>query len=225
MMVPDTHAELIGKLSELPEAKITEFVNVLRSAGSHFNVEDLSNEVSNRLEIPRALTSGIITVLGSLYLTKDARRAPLEEFVDEVGEALKRSKAFPREAAEARWNSVRRFFLEALALENTLGTAAKAGYVLTQHERIFVNARILTDVRPIFHSEVSETPGAATIIHMLRITERDNHRQQTDTYFALDSNDLRLLKELIDRAQKKEATIRSLMDTAGLKVLEPKPTF
>lgn len=223
--IPEKDVELIGKLSELPEPKIAEFLHVLRSAKPHFNVADLSSEVSRRLDLPAALTNGIISVLGSLYLTKDARRTPLEVFVNEVGAALRTEGAFSQEAAEARWKKVRNFFVAALSLENTLGTAAKAGYVLTQHERIFVGARILTDIRPIFHSNVSEKPGAATIIHMLRVTERDNHGKYTDKYFALDSNDIKSLKELLDRAEKKEETLRSLMKSAGVTVLDPRATF
>jgi hypothetical protein len=61
----------------------------------------------------------------------------------------------------------------ALALDDTVGTAAKAGPVLTEHERIFEDARILTDVRPIFHPDLSEKPNAAVIVHMLRLTTRD----------------------------------------------------
>lgn len=224
--VPEQHVALIRKFLELPDAKIKEFVGVLQSANPQFNVADLSDEVSKRLDLPRDLTSGVIRILGSLYLTRDAGKVPLETFVDqEVGPALKRAGTFSQDTAEAQWKKLRSFLIAALSLENTLGTAAKAGYVLTQHERIFVNARILTDIRPIFHSNVSEKPGSATLVHMLRMTHRDNHRNYLDEYFALDSNDIRHLKELIDRALKKEETLKALMKNAGVTVLDPKETF
>lgn len=106
-----------------------------------------------------------------------------------------------------------------------MGTAAKAGYILTQHERIFVGARILTDLRPIFHQNVSEKPGAAVIIHMLKIMQRDNHKNYQDQYFALDSNDIRSLKALIDRALKKEESLRDAMKDSGVVILNPKESF
>jgi hypothetical protein len=112
-----------------------------------------------------------------------------------------------------------------LSLERSVGTAAKAGPVLTQHERIFVGARIMTDLRPIYHLDVSEKPDAAVIIHMLRITQRDNFGVHSDQYFALDSNDIAAMKELIDRAEKKEKTLKSIMQNSGVTVLDPKFFF
>ena len=89
----------------------------------------------------------------------------------------------------------------------------------------FVAARILTDIRPIFHLDVLEKPESALLVHMLRITERDTFGKRADTYFALDSNDVRRLKGLVDRALKKEETLRNLMKDSGVTVLSPKETF
>jgi hypothetical protein len=167
--------------------------------------------------------------LTSLYRTKDADgTTALETFIDRgVARALRKAAIFPGEDAAVQWARLRKFFIAALSLENVVGTAAKAGYVLTQHERIFVKARILTDVRPIFHSNVSEKPGSALIIHMLQMTQRDNQdpHKVEDLYFALDSNDISSLKALLDRALQKEETLRALMTESGVAVLYPKATF
>jgi hypothetical protein len=60
---------------------------------------------------------------------------------------------------------------------------------------------------------------------MLRITQRDNFGHQSDEYFALDSNDLTLLKELIERATKKEQTLKGIMESSGMAVLDPRFFF
>jgi len=113
----------------------------------------------------------------------------------------------------------------ALALNDTVGVAAKAGPVMTEHERIFEDARILTDVRLIFHPDLSEKPSTAVVVHMLRLTTRDmlGHRQAQ--YFALDSNDIRFMQQLLDRAIKKEETLKQLMKSSTVEIIEPKAFF
>jgi len=57
------------------------------------------------------------------------------------------------------------------------------------------------------------------------MTQRDNHGNSTDQYFALDSNDIRRIGALIDRALKKEETLKNLMKDSGVTVLNPKDIF
>ena len=226
LRVPEQQIVHIQKFLELPDDKIQGFLDALAKAGPQFNVSDLSGEVSASLELPRDLTEGIVLVLASLYRTRDVQNTPIETFVDqEVFAALKNAETFSEKKVDAQWATLRKFLIAALSLESTVGTAAKAGYILTQHERIFVNARILTDVRPIFHLNVSEKPDSAVIVHMLRITQRDNFQHHAEQYFALDSNDIRVLKALIDRAMKKEETLKGLMKDSGVTVLHPKSIF
>jgi hypothetical protein len=63
------------------------------------------------------------------------------------------------------------------------------------------------------------------IVHMLRITQRDDYQNQTDFYFALDSRDIVLMKGLLDRAAEKESTLKELMKDARVAIIEPKPFF
>jgi len=225
LRVPADQIGHIKKFLELPDETIDRFLSVLTNAGPQFNVADLATEISGQLDVPPPLAEGIVRVLASIYLTRDFR-TPIEKFVDrEVFFALKRAQAFPAETVELQWKRLRKFLVAALSLERSLGTAAKAGPVLTQHERIFTGARIMTDLRPIYHLDVSEKPDAAVIIHMLRITQRDNFGHHSDEYFALDSNDIAAMKELITRAENKEKTLKGIMENSGVTVLNPKLFF
>jgi hypothetical protein len=115
--------------------------------------------------------------------------------------------------------------LHALSLEGILGTTAKAGEILTEHEKIFETARVMTDFRPIFHVDVSEKPDAGLVIHMLKITQRDKHSRKFDAYYALDTNDIAKLMGVLDRAVKKEKALRKTMEDAGLRVLDVKAFY
>jgi hypothetical protein len=60
---------------------------------------------------------------------------------------------------------------------------------------------------------------------MLKMSQRDNYGNRSDLYFALDSNDIRLLKGIIERALEKEATLKGLIEGSGVKVLDVKATY
>lgn len=228
---------------DLPDDAQKDFLKALKNADADFNIYDLANEIVRQLPLPRALVVGFLQSVALMYLEKEKYPGSLEAFLDsEVKAAIKNglvaqsrkpakdetesSQTSPKEEEiEGRWVKIRQFLAVALTLDKTVGTAAKAGPVMTDHEHIFVDARILSDVRLVFHPDVSERPDAAAIVHMLRITTRDIFGAYKTEYFALDSNDIRLMKQLMERAAKKEDTIIKTMESSGVKILTPKGIF
>jgi hypothetical protein len=223
LRVPASQVPSIKKLSELSPAKIDEFTKALESADPHFNTFMLADQVSRQLDLPVALISEILRVLAGLYLTYDRERKSIDKFVDEdVFIALKTARVFgDTNTVDENWPKLKKFFAKALSFHRTVGTASKAGHILTQHERIFQTANVVTDVRPIFHRDLDEEPEAALIIHMLRITQRDRKGDTLDFYFAMDSNDIKVLKSAIERAMKKEETLMKQMKKANITCLKP----
>jgi len=220
LRVPPQQIGHIKKFLELPDDKIKDFLDGLANAGPQFNVADLAQKISESSQVPGETSEGMIGVLKSLYLTRNQNQA-LKLFIDQtVYRSLVKAEVFPPDSDQ--WKRLRPFLIKALSCERTLGTAVKAGPILTAHERIFSGAKIISDIRPIFHLDVAEKPDAAMIVHMLRITQRDGDSSTTDFYFALDSNDIVLMKTLMDRATEKEATLRSIIQDAGMAVIEPK---
>ena len=231
LRVPPQFSSQIQNLVDLPDERLNGFLDALASAGSKFNANDLALEVSDRTKLPRPMADGIVQLLTFLYKTREQGAIPLELFVDqEVAPGMKQLLArgdkekdkseeairLAEERVETRWAKIRKFLTTALVLNDTVGTAAKAGPVMTEHEKIFQDARILTDLRLIFHPDLSERPNAGVIVHMLRLTTRDVLGGQHAQYFALDANDIRFLKQLLDRAMKKEETLRTLMNSAAV---------
>jgi hypothetical protein len=217
----------IQSFAQLPEERIQGFITALANAGSKFNTFDLAVDVSKATKVPRRITLGVLQACAVLYRERESLGISLEKFLDEqVAPSLKNLliKTSGDESG-APWIKFRTFLESALALDETLGTAAKTGFVMTEHERIFVDARVMTDIRTIFHQDVSERPNAAVLVHMLRITARDVLGNEKAQYFALDTNDIRVLKQLTDRAISKEETLTELMNNAGVTVIAPKGVF
>jgi hypothetical protein len=224
--VPENQAEYIREFLKLPDEKVEGFLAALEKAEPQFNYYELSQQMYSAESLTWDLTLGIVSVLVSLYRTGDREKVPIEKFLDEdVHPSLTRADVFSPESSDDEWKKLRKFFLSALSHERSVGTAAKAGPVLTEHERIFNNARIMTDLRPIYHFNISDKPDAALIIHTLKISQRDPHGNNSDLFFALDSNDLATMKQVIERAVEKEETLKDVMKNSGVAILDVKAFY
>lgn len=225
LTVPAEQVASIRWLLELEDDQVAGFLNVLSDAGPQFNVFSLSTKISERVKLPAHRVVGALRVLASLYLTRDFSRS-LDEFVDkDVFFALRTANAFSTEKDLSQWEKLRRLLKSALSYERSLGTAAKAGNVLTQHERIFHGVRIMTDLRPIFHVNVLEKPDAAVIIHMMKITQRDSLGKRAELFFALDHNDVIAMQKAIERALNKEQALRNTLKASNVSVIDPKSVY
>jgi hypothetical protein len=225
LIIPPAHIAILKKWLELPTEQVAKFSRALERARPYFNGHELAAAIIPDCGLSPQLVSDIVQVLISVYRTGEPEK-PFESFLDgQVRPALEHAKTFSEGKEEQDWERLRSFLLHAISLEGTLGTTAKAGFVLTEHEKIFDGIRIMTDFRPIFHVDVSEKPNAGLIIHMVKFTYRDKRGHKFDSYYALDSNDVAIMKGALDRAVEKEKSLRKAMNEAGLSVLDVKPTY
>jgi hypothetical protein len=95
--------------------------------------------------------------------------------------------------------------------------SVKANDLSTDYGNVFLNSRIATDIRPVFGINIEDAPQAAMIVHNLHIhfqsDEEGNHK---DIYLALDSDDLKSLKDAIIRAEQKEIGLSKIFEKAGI---------
>ena len=225
LLVPPEHAAILKKWLELPSEEAEKFSSALAKAKPHFNAEELARAIVPHCDLAPELVIGIVQVLISVYRTGEPEK-PFETFLDrDAKPSLTRAKVFSDGKEEEEWVRLRKFLLRTLLLEGTVGATAKAGPILTEHERVYESVRVMTDFRPIFHVDVSDQPDAGLIIHMLKITHRDKYQRKFDAYYALDSNDVAKMKGVLDRALEKENALRKTMEKAGLTVLDVKSYY
>jgi len=98
--------------------------------------------------------------------------------------------------------------LEAIfAVLEPLRMSHKIFGLLSENNRTFVDARIITDIRPIFSSDLKFDQRSALLVHRLKIASQENGDEK-EYYFSFDSNDLKKLKLQIERAEEKDEILR-----------------
>lgn len=112
----------------------------------------------------------------------------------------------------------RKFDFVQFSILNPLARAAKALVVSTDHQRLFSDVKILTDIRYAFRPSPEAEPYGATIIHILRIHHHEN-TEHKNFFVALDDSDLATLIKVAERAQLKAKRLRADLSKAGVRYL------
>jgi hypothetical protein len=159
----------------------------------------------------RAITES----LAALYVVKSQKDAPIEEFVDDVCDAL---ESLDTDTFRLRHEDRGQFKANLFTLLNAdvFAIGAKAYDLKTDDERTFCHARILTDLRPVFGQEVGDGPRGMVVVHLLKLGYHEGSEKHQHFYVSLDSDNLKELKRVIDRAEAKAETLRSAVKNVRL---------
>jgi hypothetical protein len=168
--------------------------------------------------IPETTIENIIDELFSLNYTRESLSASAEEFAKMVTEAVvaqspKKSPIGPEEKDVLLLR-----LTQLLEWKASLSVTSKALEILTDAERVFYSAKVLTDVRPIFDDE-GRNVQAAVIIHNLRI-HYGKDSEHHDFFVALDTNDIKELQSVLERADKKAESLEALLGRAKVSYLK-----
>ncbi|MGO8760115.1 MAG: hypothetical protein ACLQG3_18520 [Terracidiphilus sp.] len=166
--------------------------------------------------IPEGDASSVKDAVMELYRVREFFEEDLDDFVPEIAVALREAVKFPIEETDQFQDRLKKV----LSI-GTLGIAAKAASLKLEFERRFCSARIVTDARPVYLGSPSKPPSAVMVTHTLRVSFHDNTSELREIYISLDDDDLITLRQLIDRAEAKAHSLRSVFDAARIKIVVP----
>jgi hypothetical protein len=132
--------------------------------------------------------------------------------------AVAQSSAWTEDDAR-KWDKIAKLLAEFLSLP-ILHLVIRAVDLSYEYTNLWGNARIITDIRPIFTDDASTIDGAV-VSHACRLQFLCADGQH-ELNIAMDESDVRDLAEQCDRALRKAETARHLMnDIAGVPTTVP----
>lgn len=217
---PKEDFDALRAFLRLPKATMKSLVKALQSSppALYFNV--LSSQLSGKVDLRAQDMRRIMNVIGNLFSAYKATGLSIERFIKEFQIGLKETGEPSLSLSEAEWKEFREYLSEILLCERSVGITSRALEVMTDHSHVFRDARIFTDLRPVYRSNPEEVPDAAVIVHTLKIKFTEA-RQGRAFYVALDSLDLKRLEDLIKRAKLKEKSLRQLFKDNPVSILDP----
>ncbi len=203
LQIPDIAYEGLKLLSKMTKKEAKAVFDILENVEPDMNWESLRIQIEKSGKPGGENAIAVLDAIKGLYDLRLRNEQTVSQLVSDVVESVRASEI----AKEVKPDVLTPRLEKALSFNKTLGITAKAENVMFEHQNVYVESRILTDLRPIFFENEVASIAANSIIHNLRITYLEDNGLKK-AVFAMDSDDLVKLEEVIKRAKQKEKAIR-----------------
>ncbi|SRR5258706_4763304 len=219
--IPEEAYEGLEKLAALGNDDFRTLFDALKETVPTFHLDEFSAHVSSRVDLASDVISDIIEFILPLYALRFDMGISIPEFVDSILASVEKTQSEDLELSVDSIALLRDRISEILTLDHSLGIVAKSRYIAGQHERLFIETRIFTELRPIFQDDASKPPTAGFILHKLRINYFESGRSR-EFFVTMDATDIEKLRQALSRADQKAESLRLLLNTTPMKILEIK---
>lgn len=201
LQIPDNLETGFKQLIEIPNQKFSELLHLIESVKIGISLDELKKLFDNYFnneysELPRLIFS-----FGELLLKGDSDYATIASNLTAA------YKKLTNEENNTHLDTLRNNLLLIFNKFDNLKLSLKALELLSENNNLFLNSRIITDIRSIFYDDLQDSPKYAVIIHNLKL-EFQNDNDTKSIYLSLDLNDLNTLKKVVDKAILKEQRIK-----------------
>jgi hypothetical protein len=219
--IPKSDLPVLKAVSELGEKEFKSLLSAMHDTKAALSKGRFISSIAEKAKtIEQSKILSVFRVVFILYAMKDKTGASAKELAQKVAESYSTSQSKESRPSPEKVDALKIRLSQLLSHDKTVAVTAKAFDVMTEHEHVFCNARIISDIRPVFAESISSA-AAAVIIHNLQIGFHDSgsgeHKQ---FYVALDTNDIQSLKALVERAEKKTLALEAILKTAKVPYLE-----
>jgi len=216
LKIPDTARIGLKKLASIGDEQFEELFSALEAMPPrirHYTVFD--DQTISPQSIAASDFSMIKGAVFPLLMAGANLPVSVSEYVDDVADAVN-EMGEPLSATSV--GTLKERLNKLLAISSTQ-LVAKAYDVLTEHGCTYSSSRVLSDIRPIFSDNVESLPKAAVTIHMLNMTHLKGGDARTFVV-ALDIKDLQELIDVLERAKKKNETLKSSVEASGMTYID-----
>ncbi len=222
LTIPENELPSFSALANLGEKEFSGLIAAVKRTEPAITPKEYASELSKTFsDLRHQDLQTIVNVIFNVSRVRDSMGVSADRVADLVLESISELEAYKKHFTEETGQLLRKRIVEALSSSDSLRVSAKALNVMVEHERILLNARILSDIRPVFTDSLT-VAAAGLIVHNLGITFRQDGKSR-ESFFALDDNDIKKLKDVIERAEAKSGALKSILKNSGVRQLSVKP--
>ena len=209
-------------LAKLGEQPFEQLVSAIRKEAPAGDYRQLASKVAPKVDVlPVSEVRNVLRTLSVLHAIKNDIPSTLTEFTGLIRRGVERELAEEQGLGDAEMARLEERLMLLLSLDS-LDATSKAAEVLTQQQRYIRGARVVTDIRPVFGSDVEDDLKGALLVHMLNITYRERDSDQDrDWFVALDVNDVDKLIRTLERAKSKAKNLKRVLEAADVPYIDP----
>jgi hypothetical protein len=212
--IPERYRRGLSKLRILSDQNIAELCSALGRSQATSKFSNFSATVAGEIKgIKKEDVDDILQSLYSLSVYRVDSEEPIAKVVSDVAAGLRvteKGEPGPSDQEELRFKER----LSKILSIDSLSVAAKAAKLKIDYSRNFCDAKVFSDIRPVFAAP-DQKPIGTVVTHTLRVEYHENGEHK-EFYVALDGEELGKLRKAIERAELKAASLRSLIKEIGI---------
>ena len=208
LQIPKDDIPALAAIKSLSEASLAELLAALSKAPKLADSDKMAEQITEH--VPSIDAASIKLMLDTLYTFYQIRQfagVKAFTFLTDIIDGVKESDHL--EFTDHELDQLKTNLEKLLSIDN-LGIIAKAKKLQRVGERLYCNAKIMSDIRPVFSDDPSLRPSGAVITHTLTIAYHGGS-EHSEFHVALDSEDVDELADVLARAGKKDETLRKFL--------------
>jgi hypothetical protein len=220
LVIPKEYERGFAVVKSFTDDEIGRILKVLKDASPASRPSDVLPILRPALPtIPEEDVEEFLETLYSLYLFRSHSDVDIGQFVEDLSEAIQECENEEVRAANASELNVLKSKFKSLLTVHPLSTLSKAHGLRTDFANVFSDAKVISDIRPVWDGDVKAPPEGIVITHTLKI-EYGNVGGAGELYLYIDKKDIERLISVLVRAQEKTATLQSLAKERWMKTLD-----
>lgn len=218
LRIPDQQIEVFAELLSTPSSDLEVMAEAIEGTElPSLSEAEFATRVAKKIGADESKVLRAVRVLTMLHVVARAFDIAREDVIPSVISAVRKEEKLDTDDDQVK--ALEAFFDRVLFLDKPTRLLAKGSYLLAGHACTYGNARVITDLRPIFGAELG-APLAAIIQHSLEIHVHKGAKGE-DLYVVLDGQQVEKLIEVLKRAKVKEAQLLQWTSDVELPLLRP----
>lgn len=204
--IPEAIVPGLKALREMPPDAFDQLWIAAELLSSPTGIDGFAEQVEKKTVLDRQEAIEVLSAVLSIMHRADLIGRPQHDFVKEVVAALTLDEVDSR-IVEHR--------VDVFAGHEQVQVLSKGLVLARLHDSVFLDARITSDIRPIFGENVEQGPSAVLLIHSLKLDILQDGEPRS-VYLAMDRGDLDTLRSVIERAIEKASALTETLESVGL---------
>ena len=211
--VPSRYVPILNSVRMLSPSASEELIRALNSAEVTAEPQEMSDAITGSVpSITKGELDKLVDLLFSLYHVKEFSELNKNSFVSELLETV-RDRSEPK-ISDEEFPAIRQRFNDLMSIK-ALESLSKTVALQREEERLYCDAKIISDIRPVFGDDVKQKPVSAAITHTLKIGYHENEEHK-EFFIVLDGVDLDGLEKVIKRAKDKAETLTQVLSDSRI---------
>jgi hypothetical protein len=218
--IPQQYQFGITLIIKIDEPLFNRLLSAITEVHPFVDIDSLVLEISPKIEeVSINDLQEILKAIHSIYSLRIQGNLKNTEIITGLINAVSSDDTFSQLSAEELAHFKQRL-TKILAIDGSISISSQALILLQEYDSIFLNSRIITDVRPVFKAETKEEIAGALVVHTLKIAYQDASGSK-EFYVALDSSDVKKLQEQLSQSLIEAKVIQAMLNKADVIYLDP----